>query len=299
MRGLNPRMTSLRRNRVPRHQIVGMLPARQRLDALALGGDRRMLLGYVEAELFGRVVEVAGKRHVRDGRPVAEQEFAAFEPLVDDGEIAVDASLEEGEHGWVAGGLREVLQKPVWPEETIDLLIVEDDPAQRFELLFFALRQIFSSAARQISEDHARLGELLLAVHEHRRFAHFVDLTAILRRTCLPLEEVDIDGLPVRANEIEHQCGAIGVAGLCEAMKLVFGHGDSSIDCQILERECAARAMNDFDATDHRASVTVAPPAVALPSKRPGPASARRASAAPVWSRITSASCSKVHLRLV
>src|SRR5213082_3557702 len=113
MRGLNPRMTSLRRNRVPRHQIVGMLPPRQRLDALAPGGDRRMLLGYVEAEFLRRVVEVPGERHVRDSWPLAEEEFAAFEPLVDDGEIAVDAPLEEGEHGWVAGGLREVLQKPV------------------------------------------------------------------------------------------------------------------------------------------------------------------------------------------
>src|SRR6185295_8221213 len=51
-------------------------------------------------------------------------------------------------------------------------------------------------------------------------------------------------------------------------------------------------------ALPHRVSV-ICTPAVALPSKRPGPACASWASAVPVWSRITSEPCSKVHLRLV
>src|SRR5205814_4248024 len=101
-----------------------------RLHALAPRSDRRMILADVEAEFFRRVVEISRKRHVRDGRPVAEQESAALEPLVDDAEIAVDASLEEREHGGIARRLREVLQEAVRPKEAVDLLIVEDDPAQ-------------------------------------------------------------------------------------------------------------------------------------------------------------------------
>src|SRR5689334_18802487 len=91
--------------RMPRHQLVRMLPAGQRLHALAPCADRRMILADVEAEFFRRIVEVAGKRHVRDGRTIAKQEFASFEPLVDDPEIAVDAALEERKHGRIAGRL--------------------------------------------------------------------------------------------------------------------------------------------------------------------------------------------------
>src|SRR4249919_648983 len=107
-----------------------MRPAGQRLDALAPCGDRRMVLADVEAEFFDGVKEISGERHIRDGRPLPEHEVAALEPLVDDGEIAVDAAFEERENGRIAGRLGEVLQEPVRPKKTVDLLIVENDPAQ-------------------------------------------------------------------------------------------------------------------------------------------------------------------------
>src|SRR4051812_18938580 len=106
-----------------------------------------MILADVEAEFLDRIVEVAGERDVRDGRPVAEQEFVPLEPLVDDAQIAVDAALEERKHCGIPRWLGEVFQEPVRTEKTIDLLIVEDDPAQGFELFLLALREIFARTA--------------------------------------------------------------------------------------------------------------------------------------------------------
>jgi hypothetical protein len=69
------------------------------------------------------------------------------------------------------------------------------------------------------------LGELLAAVHQHRHLAHLVDVGAIFGRALLAFsEEIDPDRLPVGADQIEHERGAISVAGLGEAVELVFGH---------------------------------------------------------------------------
>ena len=77
--------------------------------------------------------------------------------------------------------MREILQEPVRPEESVDLLVVEDDPAQRLKLLVLALRPELAGELGEIGQDHARLRELLVAVHEHRHFAHLVDFGAVLR----------------------------------------------------------------------------------------------------------------------
>jgi hypothetical protein len=59
--------------------------------------------------------------------------------------------------------------------------------------------------AGKVEKDHARLGELLVAVPQNRRFAHFVDIAAKLRRALnARLEKIDKDRLPVGADEIEH-----------------------------------------------------------------------------------------------
>ena len=71
------------------------------------------------------------------------------QPLVDDGEVAVDAALEERHHRRIAGGLGEILQKAKRPEKAVDLLVVENDPAQRFQLLVLALRLEFAGAFAQ------------------------------------------------------------------------------------------------------------------------------------------------------
>src|SRR5438093_12880750 len=90
------------RQRMAGHQVVGMLPARQRLDALEPGGDILVLGGDVEAELIGRVVEIGDERKVGDGRAVADKVGASREPLVENAKRVVDAPLEKGEHGGIA-----------------------------------------------------------------------------------------------------------------------------------------------------------------------------------------------------
>src|SRR5262245_123841 len=123
------------------------------------------------------------------------------------------------------GGLASVAQEAIGAEKAVDLLVVEDDPAQRLEALVLAFRLELARALGEVGEDHGRLAERARAVHEHRHFAHFVDVAAVFRRARLALgEEVDPDRLPVGADEVEHQRGAIGVARLSEAVELVLGH---------------------------------------------------------------------------
>ena len=63
-------------------------------------------------------------------------------------------------------------------------------------------------------------------MHEHRRFAHLVDLGAELRRALHAFaEEIDEHRRPVGADQIEHQGRTIGIAGLRKAVELIFGHG--------------------------------------------------------------------------
>ena len=47
------------------------------------------------------------------------------------------------------------------------------------------------------------------------------------------LEEIDVDRLPVRLDQVEHQRGAIGVAGLGEAIELVLGHDAPQISASV------------------------------------------------------------------
>ena len=51
--------------RMPRHQVIGMRPARQRLHALEPGRDVRVLGRDVEAELFGRIIEIGRSARCR------------------------------------------------------------------------------------------------------------------------------------------------------------------------------------------------------------------------------------------
>jgi hypothetical protein len=87
-----------------------------------------------------------------------------------------------------------------------------------------------SASSRSSSPCGANLPELLLPVHQHRNLAHLVDLGPVFRRALLAaLEEVDENRLPVGADQVEHQGDAIGVAGLGEAIELIFGHGVSDV----------------------------------------------------------------------
>src|SRR3954463_11325976 len=200
---------------MPRHQVVGMLPARQRLDAIEPYRDVLMLPRNVEAEFVRRIVEISRQREIGDGGARAQHEWTGREPLVDNGEVVVDAPLEEREHGGIAWRLGEKPQKAIGTEKAVDLLVVENDPAQRLETLVLAIGPELARPVGKVGQDHAGLAELLVAVHEYGRLAHLVDIGAVLRRTLLPLgKEVDPDRLPVGANKVEHEGAAIGIAGL-------------------------------------------------------------------------------------
>ena len=155
----------------------------------------------------------------------AENVRPAGEALVDDAERIVDAAFEKFHHRRMAGGFGKIAQEAIRPEKAVDLLIVENDPAQRFEPLVLAARQEFFGMLGEIGQDHAGLRQRLAAMNEHRHFAHLVDAAAPFRRALHAFaEEVDEHRLPIGADQIEHQRGAVGVAGLGEAVQLIFGH---------------------------------------------------------------------------
>src|SRR4029077_4695920 len=131
---------------------------RQRLDAFHPGADRRIVLGDVEAEFFCRVIHVARERYVRDGRTWAEEIRGLGEPLVDDAEIVGKAALEECFGAGISRG-GEIAQEAVGSEKAVDFLIVENDPAQRFQALVLALRLERAGAVGEVGEANAGLAE--------------------------------------------------------------------------------------------------------------------------------------------
>ena len=89
-------------------------------------------------------------------------------------------ALEECQHSRISRSLCEILQEAERPEESVDLLVVEDYPAQGLQLFVLALRFELAGVLGEVSQDHARLGELFPSVHQYRHFAHFVDVVAVL-----------------------------------------------------------------------------------------------------------------------
>src|SRR5262249_45425241 len=82
----------------------------------------------------------------------------------------------------------------------------------------------FAGAVSEIGETDTRLAEFSAAMHQNRNLAHFVDIGAEFCRaqfsTC---KEVNVDRFPISADQVEHQRDPIGIAGLGEAIELVFG----------------------------------------------------------------------------
>jgi len=185
----------------------------------------------------------------------AQHERRLGKPLLDDREIAIDAALEKRQHGRIARRPREILQKAV----AIDLLIVENNPAQRFKPCVLARRLEPAGPFGEIAEDHRGLTELSCAMGQHWHFAHLIDFGTIFRRACLAaLEEIDKDRLPVGADKVEHQRRAISIARLGEAVELIFRHEISF-----------AVSANAETKSYGRASVMDPPPPVGGPWKRP------------------------------
>ena len=123
-----------------------MLPTGQRLDALKPGGDALVLGGNIKTEFSRGVVEVSDERQIGYGRLPAQDERRGGEPLIHYAEIVVDAPFKEREHRRVAGRLGEIAQEAIGTEKAVDLLIVENDPAQRLQAFILASRLEFSRA---------------------------------------------------------------------------------------------------------------------------------------------------------
>src|SRR5262249_24060422 len=116
-----------------------------------------------------------------------------------------------------------------WPKEAVDFLIIENDPAQRFKFFVFVLWFEPAATPGEVSKNHAGLGELFLAVNQHGHLTHFANFRAKFRCALSHgPKEINPNWRPIRSNQVEHQRGAIGVARLSEAIKLIFRHKSSS-----------------------------------------------------------------------
>src|SRR5262249_24901298 len=171
------------------------------------------LSGDLETEFLRRVIEVAGQRYIGDGRLRAQNKGAARQALVENGQRAFSAALKQIEHRRMAGRLSANAKETAGAEVATELLIVEDDPAQRFQPLILSVRHEFSRVLGEIGEYHAGLAQLLCPVNQHWRLAHFVDVFPVLRRALnASFEKVDENRLPVSDDQIEHQRCAVRVA---------------------------------------------------------------------------------------
>src|SRR5262249_54150593 len=102
-----------------------MFPSRERFHPLEPAADRRLVLGDIKAELFGRIIQISAHRDVGDCRLVPDEELPARQAFIDDRKISIDPSLEKCEHRRIAGWFSENLQKPKRPQKAIDLLVIE------------------------------------------------------------------------------------------------------------------------------------------------------------------------------
>src|SRR6185503_9440091 len=196
------------------HQLVGMNPSRERADALEPRADARIVAPrYPE---FLGPVQIAAHREVGDARLVPHREVALREMPVEDPERGLDASAQELVHLRLAD-FRERDHPAQGRDVARELVVVPEDPAQHLELV---LALEFTEVIRQVVQDHAGLREALALVLEHRRFAHLVDLRAVLGLARLAVEEVDEARLPFGAAELQRQRGLIAVARLGKAVEL-------------------------------------------------------------------------------
>src|SRR5260370_27368585 len=110
------------------HQIIGVLPSRKRLDAVAPSFDRRIGRRKIEARLFRREEDVAGHREIGDRRLLAQEKRPARKMLVDDGKSALGPGPEEGHHSRIAI-LIEGEHEEIGRLMPIEFVLVEHYPA--------------------------------------------------------------------------------------------------------------------------------------------------------------------------
>src|SRR5690242_18906269 len=127
-----------------------MGPAGQGLHAITPGRDVLKRGCNINAEYFGRVVEVTGKRDVGDGWLIAQKEWHLRKPLIYADELAVETNVQELQYCQLSGRSREVLQEPVRSKQPIHFLILENDPPQRLQARIFGFRFETASAFGEV-----------------------------------------------------------------------------------------------------------------------------------------------------
>ncbi len=216
---------------VPRHHLVGVLPARQGTHALDPGMEIGIASGPIVAALLGRIEHVSGEREVGDRGLVADDELGLSEVLLDDAKRAVETALQEREHIRVRRVRQERLQEAVGREVGRELVIVEHHPAQRFQPLVLVRRRELSCRLGQMSEDHARLRELPAAEFQHGSLTHLVDGLAPLGIARRPIHEIGEHRFPIEVGAVEIERNLEGVPRLAEAVQLVGGHDTTPRAC--------------------------------------------------------------------
>ncbi len=147
--------------------------------------------------------------------------------LVENGIGGLGACLKEGRDRRFAGAGK-LAQEAERRGVAGELVVVEQHPAQDFAGFIFRVGAEFAQFLGEIIKYDARLAELQALVFQHRNLAHFVHVSAKLRRAGGAVEEVAEAGFPLRSGKLEHEGNLVGVAGLGETMQDILGHETSS-----------------------------------------------------------------------
>src|SRR5262249_37651902 len=115
------------------------------------------------------------------------------------------------------------------------LVVVEQHPAQDFELLVFRAAAELARAFGEIREDHTALGEPLALVLEDRHFTLLVDVAAEAVGTRLAVEIIDGPAFPIAAAEAQHQRRLVRVARFPEAIQAILSHRSLLTPWQVAE----------------------------------------------------------------
>src|ERR1700682_3871223 len=193
-----------------RHQLVRMHPVRLALYARQPVANAGILVP-VDANLVGPE-EIAAKRQVGDGEPIADDVAAAGEMRIEHAPGSLRASAQESDHrGFRVQG--EGAHEAQRRGEARQLMVVPKQPAQDLAALDGFRGAEPTERLREIVENHARLREAHAAVLEHGRLAHDVDV-AVGAGAGLTAEVVDEARRPVGPAKLQRKRAFIRVTRL-------------------------------------------------------------------------------------
>ena len=110
-------------------------------------------------------------------------------------------------------------------------MVVPEDPAQHLPPLRRVLAAELAGFLGDVVLNDAGLGQFDVAVDQHRRLAHDIDVGAVFGRAGLAVEEVDLLQLPPKAGKFERERRLVGVSAFAEGIEL-DGHVVSPCLCK-------------------------------------------------------------------